>query len=1239
MRAHHRPTSRGRALRRSAIVGVVVGLVAATFSAMPAQAAVTTPSPGATVSGNVTVTESRGGTNNCTVGNESRSRLEVRNASSGAVVHEASRSGSGSLSTTWDSAGDPLGTYRIRSWANDSVRSGFLNLGCTRQAEQVLSDFTVTLHNAAAVKVELPTSVTTGESLPVTVRTTRRGNGIDGQALGGRQVTLSLPGVDDQVVTTGANGVATTTIDLPDLPIGTATVSAHVAGDAFYGDGAGAATTELTARPTVTRYTGATRAQPGTETTLSAVLLDATPGSDRAGLPVPDQDVFLVFGANPESARTDQAGVAARSFVVGGSSRTEAVRAEFPGGTVYGASRDAVTFYVGDIAADPAPVEHGVVGGVTRWLGTGLDNLLKPLNLVVVDVVQQVPQITADLDLTLTIGDIVVPVLLPLDTASVLSPAGLQVALDDLLGGLSDYVATSGDGVDLAIDSALAGLTASSPLADLYETIRFRWRAVYVAPDGTTLAREFDATMGLPVAIDVTGDDRADIVTSLTLTGSSYGTPFQPMPRINAARLPGAPAELPLSLQAVIDLPGSDEEYRFGYDTREGNAPRAFRADLVLAGGGGAGVQLSTDSAHPIAVTGAIRPAGSEDAAPLDPTEPPAPTELDGEAPAAPGDLAAGEQRFAITFDKAPEQARLGLQLAGGAQDLAAEIETAEPTVVGLQFADDTGGDQLLLADGVITPVEGRVTIDVKGEVETGLGASVTSGQGLDTVSVRAIGLDAGRTDSDILLALTDVPDLVSFTLGADGTGGLEASGPIGGFEAGYATGGALELLDDPAYLRLLEEAERTSVAVRLPGFEGMTVSLQDDIALDLVLAPTPLRALVTQGGLTLDAQIDDAPRELSLGLSPSGGMSVEGSAPIDSISVVASSPDGILSGASELEVQLTDVPQRFAVELTEDGVGFDTGGQSVGLVELAAHNGTAPAVPGDADGLLLDNRGGATALAARIHGLREIAAELDETPQMLLDTVAGNVFTISLLADDASSNVTATIDRLVPQMRLALTDDGATRLTYSAAEPTNSLVFDIGGMNGSIAGPLPAELEICMAGDESCLPLVGIANPALGTVVFKASEYTTLNLTDPASGLSASDLRLKRLDLTGDINADTGGPVYLNTTDFGGECGTAGCERPIRGGTVSADLGSAQLRFTPGNGFSAVDAVTQTRTRKLFGQTIGLEGVSGTGIVRCNSATALSVTVSLIGIPITLNVAEAICGVTRTPNLTPPAS
>ena len=121
-------------------------------------------------------------------------------------------------------------------------------------------------------------------------------------------------------------------------------------------------------------------------------------------------------------------------------------------------------------------------------------------------------------------------------------------------------------------------------------------------------------------------------------------------------------------------------------------------------------------------------------------------------------------------------------------------------------------------------------------------------------------------------------------------------------------------------------------------------------------------------------------------------------------------------------------------------------------------------------------------------------------------------------------------------------------------------------------------------------------------------------------------------LDLTGSVDTDTGGDVYLNTTEFGGGCGTTGCIRPVEGGRVTANLGSAGLTFVPGNGFYAVDAITRLKVDKLFGQPIGLSGTGGTGQVHCVPATRLDVTVFDIPVlgDVTLSVKDAICDVQR---------
>jgi hypothetical protein len=1159
-------------------------LLSAIALAPGAQAALTGPADNSTVSGNVPISEGRGATSNCVSGGSGGSRLTVTRSADNAVVHTASKSGTGSYSTTWSSIGQPRGEYVVRSYARDGKKSGFLNLGCSNQGESLLSTVTITLDNGAGVDVTLPASVVTGEDLDVEVATSVVATGVTGQPLGGRTVTISVPGVGSDEVVTDADGLASTSFDLPDLSVGVLEVSAAVADDTAYSGRDATASTTLTARSTATYYRGDTRAEPGTEATLEGLVVDATPESDRFGDPVVGAPLALAFGDDVAEIETVASGRALRTVPVRGQSRLVPVTATYAGSSVYAGSDDAVTFYVGDAAAAPAPVQSGPAGSTTTAVGGLLGSLLGSL-------------LGDD-------GPLVLDTQLPI-LGEAVGNEGLVNLLDTLLGPVQPVLAQVGDPVDDALQAILDGL-ADTPLGDLTETARFEWRAVLAQPDGSTRRAEFDAVIGIPQPLDVDGDGGADVLANVTLAELS---PTSVVPRIEVARVGDVSATLPLSLQALVDLPGGEDTYRFGYDTREGDAPRSFTADVVVADGGAA-LEVAGEGDSPVQVTGAIVPA----------TGP-------------------GEQRFGVSFSQVPTSASLGLDLggAGGAQNIAASLRTDEPTEIGLSLIDDSGAEEVFSADGTLDSVDGDLAVVLSGTEDSGLVAEITSDAGLDALDLTATALDTGRTVSDVRLALSDVPDVVSFGLTADGAGELTASGPIGVFEAGYASGRNVLGLDDPAYLRLLQRAETQSIAVRLPGFEGLDLDLGDEVSLGLTLAPTPLRALIDQDGRVLDARISDAPHELSLALSPDGAVRVEGSAPISEVTVEATDESGILDGASNLSLRLVDVPALLSVGITDDGVVFDTGGEAVGLLEVFADNGTRLAVPGGGDGLLVRNAPDGTALAGRISGLRRVEASLGSAPEVLLDTVAGQVFSITLREVDengASEDVTATLDRLVPDMRLALVDDGsgATRLSYSASEATDSLSFDFGGLSGSISDPLPADLQICIAGDEACLPEVGIADPDLGSIRFAASETTTLNLTDAEGGLQAQNLRLRVLDITGSLDVDNGGDVYLNTTEFGGECGAQGCVRPIEGGRVDVNLGSAGLRFDPGNGFFAKDAVTNLKVDKLFGQPIGLSGTGGTGEVNCVSATKLDVTVYDVPVlgDITLSVKDAICDVDR---------
>lgn len=1242
----HRPPApaeqsrRRYGLRLAAILALIAPV--ALISSSPATAAISTPGQGAVVSGKVVITEARGAKDNCLLEPSGlTSRIEVIREADGAVVHDKVNDDKGSWETTWNSVGQPMGAYRVKSFAKDGKKSGFF--GCKMQSEAELSNFLITLQNRAGVSLSMPTTNVTGEDLSITVTTHVVGNGVSGQALANRDVRLDVPGVGDVDLTTDAGGAASTVVELSDLPAQAFTVTAEVLSDSFFEGESGSATTQLTKRTTETAYRGQSRVQPGHNARLEGQVLDATPGSDRYGQAVPGVQLALSLDADSAEVTTTSSGKALRSVPVAGPERTIKARAEFAGTDVWQQSRDEITFFVGEEAATQAPVQNGVIGGVTSGLGGLLGSLLNSTGVTqivtgVTDLIGGLLNIpTGALELT-EVTDLLDRGLLHL-----LDSTQLHGVLTTLLGGSGNMVSGVGAPVDEVLNQLLAGLAGDNQLGELVDTATFTWRGVAIGEDGTPRAREFDGLIGVPEPIDITGDGRADVLASLTLANNQLnlstgnvgpildapggGDPTI-IPRLEIARLPGAPAELPLSLQAILTLPGGDEEYRFGYDTRDGNAPDGFRADIVV-GDDGVGLQVRSNGDDALTVTGALVPAATPETDLPD-------TSGDPDVALVPGATGPREQRFGISFEHAPEEARIAFNLgSGSSQDIAATLTTESANKVTLKLVDDSGADEVFLADAVIDSVDGNLGLVVSGDESDGMAVDLSSDKPLAAMNVRAKSLDAGRVVSDIRLGLTDVPEAISFGLDGDGQGELTASGPIGIFEAGYATGREIAVLNDPAYLNLISEGDQQSISLRLPGFEAMSLSLEGETSLELSMAPTPLRAVVSQDGLELDASIEDAPRTVGLSLSANGGVEISGSDPIALVTITAHDDEGIFSGATDLDLRLEDVPSLLSVSLEDGGAVFETGGDPVGLVELYADSGVPLVLP-VGDSIQIRQEPSQMALAARISGLRKIGADFGTTPDILLDTVAGEVFDISMQEVDGAgavtSNINATLDHLVPGLRLRLVDDGngATSLKYEASEPTNSLSFDFDGMAGSISGPLPTAMDICMASDEACLPELGIEDPGLGSIRFAASEHTTLNLVDPGSGINVSDLRLRALELTGDLDTDNGGDVYLNTTEFGGECGATGCVQPIEGGRIDANLDGASLRFEPGNGFYANDAITNLEVDKLFGQAVGVSATGGTGEVHCVSATKLDVTVDVVGIPITLSLKSAICNVTR---------
>ncbi|MTV23865.1 hypothetical protein FTX61_00285 [Nitriliruptoraceae bacterium ZYF776] len=1206
--------------RRSLLVIALalLALVASLVPTLPAAAEVTTPVAGEVVSGIVPIHENRGGNNgSSTLGggcSGAYTRIEVLRVSDGVTlqppVFEQTRAnpvaggGNDPFTYEWDSRGELNGTYRIRSITSDRTGSLFSCSG-SNAAEVVRSDLSVTLENLIGGALRVPATHVTGEPLPVRLTS----QDPTGAPIGGQAVEVEVAGVETRTVTTDGDGEAELTVELPDLPAGPLTLTATtVSDDPAFGGTTTSATTQLLARPTTTTWTGDVRGFPGDATTLQARVTDATPDSDRYGEPIGGVEVTLAFEQDAATVPTDADGRATRTVTVDGGPRQAVASAAVAGTEVYAPGVRSITYLVGDDAAAPSATAHGLVGGLTRLVGTVLTNPSSAVGTV-----------TGYLDSLLT------PVGLDLPAIPDLPLQELDAVLEDTLGSVATEVGRLGDLVDDLLDTLVEELPLGPETYELLETLSLDWQSVYVTPTGERVRRTFTATIGVPEPLDVTGDDRADVVANLTLRpGGSAELPVTPVLRVE--KLGNAPAELPLSLQAVIGggfirIGGDDGRLRFGFDTRDSSAPDTFRADLGL-GDGAFDIDVRSTGGRDLAVSGALE--GDGLAVPLGAGAP----SLDAPSfddPATASEVGDGETRFAIGFSPAPRRARIGLALGGGEGDLGVTFDTDAPTVIGVDLVQDSGRDEVTLLGAVFDAVDGPLALTLDADANGGdsvapdLGLQLLSDAGLDRLAVQSRSLADGQVTDDLLLSLTDVPEQVTFGLGDDGALALTASAPIGVLEAGFATGGAIATLDEPAFLYVTTEDDFQSVGLRLLGVTSLLVDLGDNLGLELDMAPGPLRALVDSGSTGLDARIYDAPQQLSLGLAADGAFLVDPSGPIDLITLTVSDSSGILMGATAIEARIEDIRSRLSVGLGGEGVTFDAGDRPVGLLDLFATSGPAPSLPDDQDGLVLNLGDDAFVLGARIHGLRNISADLDlesGTPSFAIDTVSEAVFHLDLALDDLA--ISGVIDHLVPGMRMGIASDdegNLAGLVYEGSRATNSLAFDIPGFASfTAANPLPARLEM-----------------GVGTgISLAASEEFTLQLQAEVGDIEANinDLRARVMDFgAGDLGGEFI-PFEVNTTEWNDDC-PDGCTYPIPSGTVRLGpipLGglNAFVNFTPG-GIAARDA-TVFMELDDSGLIPAARHVETVGELFCTPQTNLAASVRII-IDITIQMRDALCG------------
>jgi hypothetical protein len=1228
-------TGFGRRVATAVAVLVTVGLL----GALPAQATVSTPTAGQTVAGKVTLSETgaTGGSSATCTGRYSRIEVHRLDGAGTAVqrVFTETHAETGAWSTVWDTAGLPNGSYRVLSYNRNASGT------CTLAAEAISSDFKVTLENSVTAVATLPATHVTGEPLAITVHATNAGRddaeGI-AEPAGGRTVTVTIPGVDPFSVVTDANGDGTINASLPDLPAGTVVVTTSVAGDPGYVVGKDTTRSlQLTSRTSKVTWTGDTEGLTTAPLTLGARITDATAGSARNGNPIAGAPATISFDGTTYNLTTDADGRISQTVNPGAPERQGPAEARWTGTSAVAGSSTTAQILVKDQAITNPDQGNGVLGGLTRLVGG------------VVRAPSQVGQVV-----TKTLNN-----LLPAENPgeplnNLLESVGLDpipvepvdAIVEGTLGPVVDTVAELGDKVDPLLEGTLDVLGDVPLVGDITDTIRYDFHTTYVRPDGTSVTGSYRALMLVPTPIDLTGDTVPDVLANLTLVHTPGAPKIAGMsvtPVIDVIKLPGAPAVLPMSIQAVIAGDGlvslGGGRVRIGFDARTTSVPERATVGLGFASGG-FDLDVTTEGAQDLAVVGAIE-GGALD--------------LGFGSPSDPADLGAGETRFGINLSPAPEHTHIGLGIGGGSAGLGVNFATSAPSDIGLSFAQDSGGSELTAIKANFETVLGNLSLVLNAGSSSGgavpeLGLQLLSDNGLDKVFVQARTYADSKITDDLRLSLTDVPTSITFGVGDDGSLALGASAPVGVMEAGFASGGEIATLDEPAYLYLLSNDDIESVGIRLLGVTSLHASLTDNVGLDLEMAPTKLRAVMDTPESSLDAAIYDAPAQFSLGLAADGAFVIQGSSPIDLITLKLTDSSGALLGADSINVRIEDIPKLLAITLVGGAISFDTGGNAVGLLELVVGN--VPAfTPGEDSLIAAFNADGSAALGVRVHGLRTITAGLDlANPEFVLDTTAQAILNLDLSADGL--NVGGRIDRLQPNMTFGVASDADGNLVglkYKADQASNSIFFDVPGLaTFTVFDPLPKEFTL-------------LSPPAPAPLSIFGSETFTLQLNASFDGVAANinTMRLRHMDFASATPNDPSGTVdpatlqafYLNTTEFGPNCPVSGCVYPLgdttrtlaafnAGASTPTATGALVLGPIDAGGFPAtvtltprgLGATNATVTMSVNTSTISASHVNTDGVLNCtgtnnSNGTDMKTVVTVIIIPITVQMRNALCG------------
>ncbi len=681
------------------------------------------------------------------------------------------------------------------------------------------------------------------------------------------------------------------------------------------------------------------------------------------------------------------------------------------------------------------------------------------------------------------------------------------------------------------ITDGLTSLACSASILEYRLVTRFR------RPDGTILERSQVTTLGVPTLLNVDEDSGADMIGTLTLTSlNAVG--------LTVDRFPGETAQLPISVEAVLRDPTGGllgrEHIAFGYDAQADRAPGRFvmatPIDTILRPRPEFQLNVSqSQRGERVALIGSA---------------------FDGSVA-----TRVNPAQVRIDYAKSPDSATLRAAIG---DRVGVTLTTNRPGRVDVlgRIVSATQEDRF---DASIEDLPGSLGLDVDttGQLDVRYIAAARVAKIRGTLQRLA---NAGPTQTLVqkaVLELDDVP--TGLTAAQSGAGGAVTTtgGPIGRTKIGIADGEPRFLTGEPAYLNLDDDGTVDSVALQLPGIERATFAADGGFDVSAKLAATPLRARLVQPGRTIDARVQQLPREFDIAFDPEGTvLDYDGKGDgIERITLTGDSDEPFFGRATKLRGTIEGIPaeMRAALDTAGGRTGVTVDGTGpLGKVELVASNGPEQLPAGDGQGVVYrDLTGGDFLIGARVLELRRLAVSTADALELDAFT-KGGPFSVDARTDGFEA--VGSVEDLPAQTSLGFDQDAA-RLTFAgkdaggAPQGIERLDLEARSIGGTLVGRadhvdahvegIPAELTLDAAQDGEGLAVD--ANAPIGLIELVAANRAAQAGDLPAGGEQGA----KVVDLTGGdfvigarvrelkkLAASLGRPLSITTETAGGPFG-----------------------------------------------------------------------------------------------------